>query len=653
MKAKTDLFLFLLSLGLIAAAVFFSYRGILDGEFVYDDPLLIHDSPLVADPEASMWDAFSQPYFGAGGQGVGFYRPLMTLLFRLEYKLFEAEAWGFHLDNLLIHLGACWTLFGLFVLLGACRPWALAGALLMAVHPVTTESVAWISGRTDPLALLFMLLSLIFLVGFLRTRQEGRIKHQRQWMITLSLISFIAALLTKEIAYLLPVAVLLVLFAADRDEMGFEEKPAKSVWLIFGTFVGLAVLLFILASALPQTDDAELYSGRGTGWERGLTFLALLPAYLAKLCWPFDLNIAHPVVLINEVINPFVGAGLLILLMGILLFILALRKRSLMPALGLSFFLLALLAVSNTVFPIYYGLREMDFPFFERYLYIPLAGLLTVFTSLAPRRPGRFIAFAPLILVLCLCPFLGTVTKARSNEWRDNVSLFLVGVERFPESPSLTFNLGQAFMEAGKFREARSAFYSAYHLDESLDMARVQEAVALAGYSDVEDGVALLEEILDADPENGQAWEAMGFIYGRAGQWLDAYEAYSRALPLVGHDPITRSSRDLAAKGVKAELETLFLEKKDFEAVLERADRVLAWYPQCTWALEARGLALYEMGKEKEAKKTFEACLRSAEIPPVRAMAALIEIYEREGQAEKAEALRIELAKIKELQGEE
>jgi tetratricopeptide (TPR) repeat protein len=650
MKKKTDLFLFLLALGLIAAAVIHSYRGTLDNGFVYDDPLLIHDAPLVADPDASWWDAFSQPYFGAGGGGVGFYRPLMVLLFRLEYKLYAAEAWGFHLDNLLIHMAVCWALFGLLAMLGACRPWAVAAGLLMAVHPITTESVAWIAGRTDPLALLFMLLSLVFLVSFLRTEEGRGIKHQRQWLITLSLVSFCAALLTKEIACLLPVPVLLVLFAADPDEMGFEERPAWTAWLIFGTFVAMALLLFLVKGALPRAEDVEFYSGRGTAWERGITFLSLLPAYVAKLCWPFDLNIAHPVVLIRSATHPWTGAGFLILLAGIVLFFLALRKRKLVPALGLSIFLLSLLAVSNTVFPIHYGLREMDFPFFERYLYIPLAGLLMAFAALAPRRPGRILAFAPLILTLGLCPFLGTVTQARNAEWKSNESLFLAAVKRYPESPSLHFNLGQAFMDAGKFREARAAFYKAHHLDESLVMARVQEAVALASYAGVEEGAALLEEILKADPENGQAWEALGFIHGRAENWLDAYEAYSRALPLVGHDPITRSSRDLAAKGVKAELERLYLEKKDHDAVLERAERVLAWYPRCTWALEARGLALFEMGRAKEAKKTFEAALRSAEFPPVRAMSALIEIYEQDGQPEKAEALRIELAKIKELQ---
>ena len=184
-----------LSLAAVAAAVFAAYSVTLDHDFVYDDPLLILDNPVVTDPSVSFVKAFTTPYFGAGGGGMGYYRPLMTFTFRIEHWLYRGEPFGFHLDNLLIHLGACFMVFFLLIRLGASRTGGFLAALVLAAHPVTTESVAWISGRTDPFAFLFMGVSLLLFLRVLEIR--------RRTLYLTSLLFFLASMLVKEIGVIL------------------------------------------------------------------------------------------------------------------------------------------------------------------------------------------------------------------------------------------------------------------------------------------------------------------------------------------------------------------------------------------------------------------------------------------------------------------
>src|SRR6185503_3228338 len=86
-----------------------------------------------------------------------YYRPLFTSLFTINYAIFGTKAWGWHLINLLMHVSVTLLVF-LVIKEATERKWtALIAATLFAVHPVHAESVAWVSGVTDPLLALFLL----------------------------------------------------------------------------------------------------------------------------------------------------------------------------------------------------------------------------------------------------------------------------------------------------------------------------------------------------------------------------------------------------------------------------------------------------------------------------------------------------------------
>jgi len=159
---------------------------------------------------ARVGDDFLGPQYGLTGHTL-FWRPLITLSFALEARLFGADPFGYHLSNALVH-----GLNSLLLLLVLCRllgwPWALRAACLWALHPAHALPVLWTVGRVDLHCSFWMLLALLLeLVRRERPRAPSRAARAG------ALAAFAAALATKELAMTLPALVgLAVALAAIR-----------------------------------------------------------------------------------------------------------------------------------------------------------------------------------------------------------------------------------------------------------------------------------------------------------------------------------------------------------------------------------------------------------------------------------------------------
>ena len=174
----------------IVAAVVVVYLNSFQNTFLWDDRYLIVENPRIKTwsrvPELFSSDLFPQGVLSR------YYRPVQAVTYVLDYQVWGLDPLGFHLTNTALHAGVALSLYWFGVLLLANAPAALMGALLFAVHPIHTEAVTYIAGRSDPLAGLFTLLSLI---GFLR--QRGR--PFGAWGLA-SLAAFAFALLAREAA---------------------------------------------------------------------------------------------------------------------------------------------------------------------------------------------------------------------------------------------------------------------------------------------------------------------------------------------------------------------------------------------------------------------------------------------------------------------
>ena len=105
----------------------------------------------------------------------GYYRPVTTLSYVFDHWLWGLKPFGYHLTNLLLH-AICSVSVGLILIRLDFDPEpALLTALLFAVHPIHSENVAWISGRTDLLAFFFCSLSALAHLAATKASRPGEV----------------------------------------------------------------------------------------------------------------------------------------------------------------------------------------------------------------------------------------------------------------------------------------------------------------------------------------------------------------------------------------------------------------------------------------------------------------------------------------------
>src|SRR5437763_7111285 len=126
------------------------YSPALAGGFIFDDNTLLFRHGIENAPLAA-WTA-----------GV---RPVLMFTYWLNYYLSGENPYGYHVLNLLIHAFNAGLVFVVLLRLLSLAGWqskrgyifAALGAMVFLVHPLATESVSYIAGRSESLAALFML----------------------------------------------------------------------------------------------------------------------------------------------------------------------------------------------------------------------------------------------------------------------------------------------------------------------------------------------------------------------------------------------------------------------------------------------------------------------------------------------------------------
>jgi hypothetical protein len=203
----------------------------------------------------------------------------------------EQNAWWWHLINILTHLLAVYLAFlVLEKLTGDLRLSAIA-TVLFAVHPLRSESVAWICGITDPFLAALLLSSFYF---YLRFRESGEKK-----LLATSLGLFLLAAFAKEPAVALPVFIAAYeLFIANRDKSLTERiKPALLFSLMF--FAMSATYFAMRYSALGFVLNDIKYTNYALV-DVLMTIPLVIWKYLGLLIWPVNLSLFHATPLVKS-----------------------------------------------------------------------------------------------------------------------------------------------------------------------------------------------------------------------------------------------------------------------------------------------------------------------------------------------------------------
>jgi tetratricopeptide (TPR) repeat protein len=489
-----------------------AYSSSFSGPFVYDDLQSIPENPTLRQLWPP-WEALSPP---AGGATVGG-RPVLNVSFALNYALGGAAVGGYHVGNLLIHVLAGLTLFGLVRrtlqlprlaadFAGAALPVAFVTAALWTLHPLQTEAVTYMVQRAESLMGLCFLLTLY---GFVAAAQAERpAKFQM-----LSIAACALGMGTKEVMASAPLLVLLF----DRT---FVAGSVGAAWRARrGYYAGLAATWLLLAwLVLGNGGNRGGSIGFGIGvswWDHTLTQFEAVVRYLWLSAWPHPLVFDYGATWAKSTAEVLGYAAIVLpLLAGTLV---ALRRNHPLGFLGAWFFVIL---APTSLMP---GPTQM---IVEHRLYLPLAAVTVLAAAGAHRAGGRRV-LAGLLVAACA---LGVLTFRRNQDYRSDLVLWQDTVAKRPDNPVAHDNLGAALSARGHSREALAEFETTLRLDPNHPEGNINLAEALSSAGRPKEALPYLLRALPLAFNHPALQLNLGTTLDRLGRTREAIIYYERAL---------------------------------------------------------------------------------------------------------------------------
>ncbi len=619
---------------LIAVAALLAYANSFSVPFIFDDDSSIKDNPTIR----SLTTAWSPP---TGGGHTVSGRPFLNFTLALNYAAGGTAVWGYHLVNLLIHVLAGCTLFGIVRRTlerplcrslftgdsgrapssgGAKSPvnrllppdtflLALAVALLWTLHPLQTQAVTYIVQRAESLVSLMYLLTLWCFVRSVESEAP------RKWQV----LSWIACLLgmgSKEVMVSAPLMVALYdrVFVAGSWRETWRQRSYFHLALL-ATWLWLAWLVI-------GTAERGGTAGFGTGVSPlayALTQVGAIAHHLRLAFWPHPLVFDYGKGLVTG-FGAIWWQALVLIPLALASIWSAVRGR---PAGWLGIFFFAVLAPSSSVVPVL--TQTMS----EHRFYLALAAVIAVTVIGLHRWLGR----RSLVVWLFVVVALGATTIRRNHDYRSELAIWEDTVVKRPENIRALAALGAIHQAAGRLEEARVLLQEAVRLapDSVEAVNNLGNAWMKAG--NWEEAARCFERALVLQPREPYALNNLGnarLQQGRAAEAIGHFEAAIRAKPDFP-EPRFNLANTLAQTGRMADALThydyyLRLKPDDVEArsnyaaTLQMTRRFADAVMQLEFAVRLRptdaelqnnlGAALAQAGKTAEAVKHFETALQ-------------------------------------------
>jgi hypothetical protein len=430
-----------LPLALLCVAVLAAYINAFAGSFQFDDYNVIVHNPAVHSV-AAWFD--SMP-------GI---RPLLKLSYTLNW-IAGPGAFGFHLVNVTVHAANAALVYLLLRTLLRPRESTdfvpFLAALLFALHPVQTEAVTYICGRSTSLMVLFYL-------GALLAYVRGEDSSSPRGMRALSLLLFGCALLTKETAATLPLALWLVDGFDRRREPGLHAAFARhrGYWLVL-------VIGLVTAAASPTYRQLLMASLSARDVADNLLSQINAVWYLAgQLLLPWRLNADPDLPLLTQW-SPMLMAQAA-LLAALLLFGLSNLRRHAWAAFAVLWFFLHLLPTNS-------ALPRLDIAN-DRQLYLASMGaFLAVALALQALIAGARRRWLVNAVVGSLLLGLGYATIQRNQTYGSEIAFWQDAAAKSPGKARVFNNLGFVYQQGGRLDEAEAAYHRALELDPAHSRA--------------------------------------------------------------------------------------------------------------------------------------------------------------------------------------
>lgn len=597
---------------LLVLAAALAWANSFSGPFVFDDrPAILANRTL-----DSFSTAWSPPRDGGTVAG----RPLVNLSLALNHALTGEDVWSYHAFNLLVHVLAGLTLFGLVrrTLPGRGETVAFSAALLWLVHPLQTAAVTYVVQRAEALMALCFLLTLY---AFVRSLEPGR----AGWRVV-SVLACLAGIAAKEVMVAAPLVVLLYdrtfvagSVAAALRQRGRYYAALAATWILLG---------WLVASNAGRAGTA----GFGTSiapLDYALTQCGALVRYAWLACWPRALEFDYGTRVVLSWTE--VGRQMLLVAVVVVIVVVAWWRRSAAGFLGLAGLLV--LAPSSSVLPV--ATQTVA----EHRVYLPLAAVAVAVAAALHALGGR----RAILVTVGLAVALAGLTARRNEDYRTAVALWSDTVRKRPDNPRARVHLGNALVFAGRRGEAVAQYQEALSYAPDDPEAHHNLANILMATGRPAEALPHLAAAIRGRPQvvsSRLSYARALATLGRTGEAIEQYEAAARLEPLnadgeggwgaalaaagrlddaIAHDQNALRLRPDDAQ-VHYNLGLAFARSRRLAEAIEHFETAVRLEPENVPARVNLGNALLVTGRTAEAISAYEAALRlRPDDPQIRA----------------------------------
>lgn len=580
------LLILLICIAVYSNSLFFGYTDLDDDYFRLEDPQNIEK---LTNPVS----ALTKPFMKSS-----YYRPAVNLTFYIDTQIADDAPFMRHFTNLIFHIAVCMALFIFFRKLNINKALALAAVLLFAVHPLNTNSVAWIVGRCDIMAGLFSILAFIFFMDFL---------DKNRWLcVFLTYLMLQLAVFSKETALLAPMALAAAwIFFGRKQKFGLQHAMMAALMAL--SFVSYFALKE--AFGIPSTDTYfDLHNI--------LHNLRVIAETVLKTVFPF---LAEP---LPDYTPGATIAGSIILLV-LIWRLLANRKSPGMKYVvfgllwALIFFIPALLIKYQS---------EMINDYFDCRAYLPLMGLLIVLAKILPPQIAELNRITSQIIYLSILIAFAIFTIHVSSKYSDPVSFWRYAVSSGPDKAVYHKYLGQSYLRAGEYEPAAMSLEKAVELDSAIlsytniaeDLSEVYSRLGMH-----EKGLEITNRALSKNPK-ASSFLDRGNANAKAGRYREAIADFSKAIDIYPASIDAFMNRghafmDLGEFGSAVadfnraiELDSNYIDaynnrgylhslRGDYAAAVRDYDKILELNPNHAFAYNNRGFARFKLGDTQQA----------------------------------------------------
>lgn len=420
----------LVTAGVYVQAVFF--------EFVYDD-----FGQIVYNPQIKSWTlamSYFKSHVWAQSSNIAlYYRPVFMLWLTANYKLFGLNPLYWHLAAIGLHLFCCILMYFFVLRLTQDRWVAVFAVLLFGLHPAHVESVAWISGATEPL---LGVLLLGCLLCYLKERDSGKIEAYGWQAASLVLASL--AVLAKETALIIPALIFSYEWIFHQRGVFGKARLWSSVRAATPYIVISVLFLVARTLALKSLTPAHTKAGLRSvllAWPQVVTFYGAHGLFPVRLSVFYNLlTVTHP------------GLGNFILPVVVLLAVAAIlcyaSWRSPVWAFLSVWCAIMLVPILNVT--LWNNAENVH----DRYLYLPSIAVCVMVASLRSWHKHLRYTGAATTALIAIATAYGCVTVLQLHYWQNDYILGQRGVEVSPGHPIAPQLVGNALIRERRIIEA-------------------------------------------------------------------------------------------------------------------------------------------------------------------------------------------------------